>query len=38
MILNRGDHAELIVRFVEGKEPTYQVRAVGNALQITIGR
>lgn len=38
MILNRGDHAELVVRFVEGKSPDYQVRGEGAALQVTIGR
>jgi hypothetical protein len=35
LVLNRGDHAELSIRFVEGKTPTYRVRGRGRALEIT---
>jgi len=38
MVLNRGDHAELSIRFVEGRTPPYRVRARGATLEITIGR
>lgn len=38
MILNRGDHAVLTVRFVAGRNPAYRVAAQGRAIEITIGR
>lgn len=38
MVLNRGDHAELSIRFVEGRSPAFRVRARGATLEITIGR
>jgi len=38
MILNRGDHAELTIRFVEGRSPAYRVSARGATLELTIGR
>jgi hypothetical protein len=37
MVLNKGDRAELTIRFVDGKKPPYQVRAVGDAVEIVIG-
>ena len=37
-ILNRGDHAELSVRFVEGRKPAYRVQGRGAALEITIAQ
>ncbi|MGD8861329.1 MAG: PilZ domain-containing protein [Myxococcales bacterium] len=37
MILNKGDHAELTIRFAAGKTPKYQVRAEGSTLHIQIG-
>jgi hypothetical protein len=36
MILNRGDHAELTIRFTEGRTPTYRVVARGSAIEILI--
>jgi hypothetical protein len=38
MILNRGDHAVLTVRFVAGRAPPYRVVARGHAIEVTIGR
>ena len=38
MILNRGDHAVLTVRFVAGRTPPYRVVARGRAIDVTIGR
>jgi hypothetical protein len=38
MILNRGDHAELTVHFVEGSRPAYRVQGRGSALEIVIAR
>ena len=38
MVLNRGDHAELSIRFVDGRSPAFRVRARGATLEITIGR
>lgn len=38
MILNRGDHSVLTVRFVAGQSPSYRVVARGAAIEITIGR
>lgn len=38
MILNRGDHAVLTVRFVAGRRPSYRVVARGRAIEISIGR
>jgi hypothetical protein len=37
-ILNRGDHAVLDVRFVEGRSPPYRVEIRGEAVDISIGR
>ena len=37
-ILNRGDHAVLDVRFVEGRSPAYRVAIRGETVDITIGR
>lgn len=36
MIINRGDHAELSISFVDGKQPQYQVTADGSTLYVTI--
>jgi hypothetical protein len=36
MILNKGDRAELTVRFTDGKRPRYQVRADGSSVAIAI--
>ena len=36
MILNRGDHAELTIRFAEGRTPAYRVVARGSAIEIFI--
>ena len=36
MVINKGDHAELNVRFSDGKQPAYQVYADGTTLYITI--
>lgn len=38
MILNRGDHSVLTVRFVAGQSPPYRVVARGAAIEVTIGR
>lgn len=38
MILNRGDHSVLTVRFVAGRSPAYRVVARGRAIVIDIGR
>jgi len=38
MILNRGDHAVLTIRFVAGRTPPYRVAARGRAIEIVIGR
>ncbi len=38
MIINRGDHADLAIRFREGMAPAYHVVARGAALEITIAR
>jgi hypothetical protein len=38
MVLNRGDHAVLTVRFVAGRNPPYRVVARGAAIEVTIGR
>ncbi|MFO0713729.1 MAG: PilZ domain-containing protein [Sandaracinus sp.] len=37
-ILNRGDHAVLDVRFVEGRSPAYHVEIHGETVDVTIGR
>jgi len=37
-ILNRGDHAELRVRFVSGRHPAYRVEARGSSVVVVIGR
>lgn len=36
MVLNKGDRAELTIRFVDGKRPSYQVRAEGATLHLAI--
>jgi hypothetical protein len=36
MVINRGDHAELTIRFDQGKHPAYQVTAEGSTLYVTI--
>jgi len=36
MVLNKGDRAELTIRFADGKRPTYQVRADGQTLYVVI--
>lgn len=36
MIINKGDRAELSIRFAEGKRPAYQVLAEGNTLTVVI--
>ena len=38
MILNRGDHAELTITFVEGRRPAYRVVARNSAIELVIGR
>lgn len=38
MVLNRGDHSILTVRFVAGRDPAYRVVARGEAIEVTIGR
>ncbi|MEC7521879.1 MAG: PilZ domain-containing protein [Myxococcota bacterium] len=38
MILNRGDHSVLTVRFVAGRNPDYRVVARGNTVEVTVGR
>lgn len=38
MILNRGDHSVLTVRFVAGRNPAYRVVARGSAIEVSIGR
>ena len=38
MIINRGDHADLAIRFREGMAPAYRVVARGATLEITIAR
>lgn len=37
MIINRGDHAELTVRFAEGESPDYRVSARGHAIEVQLG-
>jgi hypothetical protein len=36
MIVNRGDHSELSVRFVKGMKPAYQVTGEGDTLYVAI--
>jgi len=36
MVINRGDRAELTIRFDQGKRPAYQVVAEGSTLYVTI--
>lgn len=36
MIINKGDRAELSIRFADGKKPAYQVNAEGSTLYILI--
>jgi len=38
VVLNRGDHAELLVRFKDGMAPAYRVVARGSAVEIVIAR
>ncbi len=35
-IINKGDHAELSVRFTDGKQPAYRVSADGSTLNVAI--
>jgi hypothetical protein len=36
MVVNKGDHAELSIRFADGKQPAYQVSADGSTLYLVI--
>jgi hypothetical protein len=36
VILNKGDHSALTIRFAQGKSPAYRVAAKGATLEITI--
>lgn len=36
VIMNKGDHAELSIRFTDGKQPAYQVTAEGSTLFLVI--
>jgi hypothetical protein len=36
LVLNRGDHAELSIKFVEGRTPSYRVTGRGRAIEITL--
>ncbi len=36
MVLNKGDHAELTIRFVEHKHPAYRVSGHGSELEVLI--
>jgi hypothetical protein len=36
MVMNKGDHAELSIRFADGKQPAYQVTAEGSTLYVAI--
>ncbi|MEM9192542.1 MAG: hypothetical protein AAGF12_25430, partial [Myxococcota bacterium] len=36
-ILNRGDHAELTIRFAQDRRPAYRVEVRGNGIEIQIG-
>jgi hypothetical protein len=36
MIVNRGDHAELSIRFADDRQPAYQASAEGNTLVLSI--
>ena len=38
IVLNRGDHCVLTVRFVAGRTPDYRVVAQGRSIEVTIGR
>ena len=38
MVLNKGDGAELSIRFVEGKSPAFRVNAHGNELELLIAK
>lgn len=38
MVLNRGDHSELTIRFVGGRTPAYRVVARGSAIEVQIAR
>lgn len=38
MIINRGDHADLAIRFRDGMAPAYRVAVRGAAIEITIAR
>lgn len=37
-ILNRGDHAVLDVRFVEGRSPAYRIEINGQSVDVILGR
>jgi hypothetical protein len=36
MVINKGDRAELSIRFADGRQPAYQVTADGNTVFISI--
>ncbi|MFI5309080.1 MAG: PilZ domain-containing protein [Polyangiales bacterium] len=36
MVINKGDRAELSIRFADGRQPAYQVTADGNTVYISI--
>lgn len=36
-VLNKGDHSELTIRFVDGKHPIYRVSAHGAELEVLLG-
>jgi hypothetical protein len=38
MIINRGDHSVLTIRFADGQRPSYRVEPAGRAITITIAR
>jgi hypothetical protein len=38
MIINRGDHADLSIRFRDGRVPPYRVVARGAAVEVVLGR
>jgi hypothetical protein len=37
MVINKGDRAELSIRFAPGKKPAYQITAEGSTLHLLIG-
>ena len=36
MVINKGDRAELSIRFADGKRPAFQVSAEGTTLYVLI--